>query len=137
MKKNSGFTLIELVVVMAILAILAGVAVPAYSGYIKKANETADQQKIEAVETAMQSALAMNGYDENDAETYFKVSVDTKGTGIDISAVNTNDAVWTTYGDFDGDVNIELKEKTPGNVKICGTKVSEWRKTNSNSSEGE
>ena len=39
---NGGFTLVELIVVIAILAILAGVAVPAYSGYITKANMQAD-----------------------------------------------------------------------------------------------
>lgn len=39
---QEGFTLVELIVVIAILAILGGVAVPAYSGYVEKANKQAD-----------------------------------------------------------------------------------------------
>jgi len=57
MKKQSGFTLIELMVVMAIIAILATAGLSAYTGYIKKARDTTRIADIHAINTIVLGAM--------------------------------------------------------------------------------
>jgi len=47
MRKNSkGFTLIEMLIVIAIIAILVAIAIPTFSGALTKAKEAADEANI-------------------------------------------------------------------------------------------
>lgn len=55
---NKGFSLIELIVVIAIMAILVGALAPQLIKYIEKSRVAADQQALGAVYTAVQTAVA-------------------------------------------------------------------------------
>jgi len=61
MKKQQGFTLIELMIVVAIIAILAAIALPAYSDYTKKAKTSEVILAASAVRTAVSEYAAGNG----------------------------------------------------------------------------
>ena len=54
-RKKKGFTLIELMAVIAIIAILAAVLVPTVSGYINRSKKTAVITQVRNVITAVQT----------------------------------------------------------------------------------
>ena len=61
MKKRSGFTLIELMIVMAIIAILAVTGLATYTGYIKKARDTVRLSDITTINKALLAAITQTG----------------------------------------------------------------------------
>ena len=71
-KNNKGFTLVELVIVIAILAILVGLLAPQYTKYVEKSRKAADADNLEEMVKAVQvyeadtdstTALATKSYD--------------------------------------------------------------------------
>ena len=63
--KNKGFSLVELIIVIAIMAILAAAIAPALIRYIDKSRRSDDVASAETINTATQAALANEeAYDE-------------------------------------------------------------------------
>ena len=58
LRSNKGFSLVELIIVIAILAILVGVMAPQLIKYIEKSKVSSDTQLCDAMHTAITIALA-------------------------------------------------------------------------------
>lgn len=60
-KRVSGFTLIELMITVAIIAILAGIALPAYNSQIVKSRRTDAQRALIEYAQSMERYFTVNG----------------------------------------------------------------------------
>lgn len=60
MKKHKGFTLIELMITIVIVAILASIAIPSYREYVIRGNRTAAQAVMMEIATRQQQFFVAN-----------------------------------------------------------------------------
>lgn len=57
-RNKKGFTLVELVIVLAILAILTAIAIPTVSNITESANASVDKSNAQSVEMALKAAYS-------------------------------------------------------------------------------
>ena len=112
MKNNKGFSLVELIIVIAIMAILVGVMAPQLIKYIEKTNVSADVQLCDTFKGAITTTIMDPAVLTNTAATVpsFGTTIDMK----DIAAYDIfGDQVKEIVGfDFSSDSNIQAKMKS-------------------------
>ena len=72
MRKNNkkGFTIVELVIVIAVIAILAAVLIPTFAGMINKAN---DSKALQNATNVLKAYIADNAATDEDVDLYILV----------------------------------------------------------------
>lgn len=110
-KNNKGFSLVELIVVIAIMAVLMAVLAPAMLRYVEKSRVQKDESAVSEAANAAQLALADESvYKKVDSQTPITVTIAADGTVTDdVSATGNNGVVATEVANTVGTISLTSK----------------------------
>jgi type IV pilus assembly protein PilA len=95
LSKREGFTLIELMIVVAIVGVLAAIAIPAYNDYVKRSRMSEVVHAFDAIATGASEYHAVMGFFPDESytaenlasfsETYADISIVTAGLDHEVN----------------------------------------------------
>lgn len=112
MKNNKGFSLVELIIVIAIMAVLVGVLAPTYLQYVEKSRKSNDVSTVDSIINAIEVAAV-----DPEVTDFTEVTVTLSDTQTLITATSGNakmiDAVEKIVG-CETATDVHLKSKQWG-----------------------
>lgn len=110
---NKGFSLVELIVVIAIMAVLVGVLAPTLIKNIEKSRESKDAQNIEQIKSSIEVALQdETAYDQ----AVPTVSGSSSSSNILVTLTGASASVNSSYASF--------KTEFDGIMSVANTKLT-------------
>lgn len=114
---NKGFSLVELIIVVAIMAVLIGVLAPAYLQYVEKSKRTSDCSAIGSVMDAMEILAADPSVDWTKDETC-TANITTTSCTYGGTATNINTLIDAIVDDADNRITGSWSD-----ITVTGTKT--------------
>jgi len=124
MKHKKGFTIVELVIVIAVIGILAAVLIPTFVKLIRKSRVNSDQTLIRNLNTALRVDLPNEKHD-----TLYDALIAAKASGYDVNKINAsatnNEILWDSLNDVFCYLNENEIEYLPDLTDSLSEKLTE------------
>lgn len=111
---NKGFSLVELIIVVAIMVLLVGVLAPQYMKYVEKSRESADLDNIQAMISAVQvynsdpAHTPISGTITGDSTDGYKIEVTGIGAALTDAGINVTNMTFKSTKYRDDTVTISV-----------------------------
>ena len=110
---NKGFSLVELIIVIAIMAVLVVVLAPQFIKFVEKGRESTDLQNVTEIKTAVETYAADRALA---GEVPITITI-TGGTTKTIAVANSSDTNFATrMAEYGVDVNSTLQSESWDNI---------------------
>ena len=117
LRNKKGFTLMEMLIVVAIIGILVSVSIPVFSGQLEKAKEATDKANERAAKAAAVTQYLTNGVTGTTGTYYYNAATGTtQSTRGNIAG----------YGKHGNKINKVVKVTIAANGTSAGVPVVTW-----------